>query len=128
MQRRAPIDPISLWLHGVGHDGQRRCATAPAAAPQPRRADVHCARSSRAAFPHAKFAGFTAMTGGHAGPPPLASAPARHIPVLVGEVIANLAPHDGGVYIDGTFGARGYTAALLAAARTEVIRIDPDPP
>jgi 16S rRNA (cytosine1402-N4)-methyltransferase len=77
------------------------------------------------------------MTGGDPGPLAAAGAPARHIPVLLREVIANLAPqdggeysggeHDGGVYIDGTFGAGGYTAAILAAANTEVIGIDRDP-
>jgi 16S rRNA (cytosine1402-N4)-methyltransferase len=67
------------------------------------------------------------MTGGaleEAGP---AGGPPRHIPVLLREVIANLAPHDGGVYIDGTFGAGGYTAAVLAACDTRVIAIDRDP-
>jgi 16S rRNA (cytosine1402-N4)-methyltransferase len=67
------------------------------------------------------------MTGDDPGPPAMAGAPARHIPVLLGEVIANLAPHDGDVYIDGTFGAGGYTAAILAAADTRVIGIDRDP-
>jgi 16S rRNA (cytosine1402-N4)-methyltransferase len=57
----------------------------------------------------------------------MAGAPARHIPVLLREVIANLAPHDGGVYVDGTYGAGGYSAAILAAANTEVVGIDRDP-
>jgi 16S rRNA (cytosine1402-N4)-methyltransferase len=66
------------------------------------------------------------MTGGDTGPP-AAAAPLRHVPVLLREVIASLAPHDGGVYIDGTFGAGGYTAAILAAAHAQVVGIDRDP-
>ena len=52
---------------------------------------------------------------------------ARHLPVLLDEVVAHLAPHDGGVYVDGTFGAGGYTRAILEAAQTNVIAIDRDP-
>jgi len=58
--------------------------------------------------------------------PASAAAPARHVPVLLRQVIEHLAPHDGGVYIDGTFGAGGYTAAILGAADTRVIGIDRD--
>ncbi|MCK6628502.1 MAG: 16S rRNA (cytosine(1402)-N(4))-methyltransferase RsmH [Anaerolineae bacterium] len=39
-----------------------------------------------------------------------------HQSVLLAEVIAALQPHPGGVYIDGTVGAGGHTAALLAAS------------
>jgi 16S rRNA (cytosine1402-N4)-methyltransferase len=67
------------------------------------------------------------MTGGDGGQADVAGGPARHIPVLRGAVIAQLAPHDGGVYVDGTFGAGGYAAAILAAADTAVIGIDRDP-
>jgi 16S rRNA (cytosine1402-N4)-methyltransferase len=51
---------------------------------------------------------------------------ASHVPVLLRQVIDHLAPRDGGVYIDGTFGAGGYTAAILSAAATRVIGIDRD--
>ena len=67
------------------------------------------------------------MTDGEGGQAEAAGGPARHIPVLCGAVIAQLAPHDGGVYIDGTFGAGGYAAAILAAADTAVVGIDRDP-
>ncbi len=50
-----------------------------------------------------------------------------HIPVLMREVVAALAPRDGGIYVDGTFGRGSYTRALLSAANTKVIAIDRDP-
>ena len=51
---------------------------------------------------------------------------APHIPVLLDEVIAGLAPMPGETHVDGTFGAGGYTRALLAAG-TRVIAFDRDP-
>lgn len=50
-----------------------------------------------------------------------------HIPVLLNEVMEALSPQDGEIYIDGTFGAGGYTRALLEAADCAVIAIDRDP-
>jgi len=50
-----------------------------------------------------------------------------HIPVLRDEAIALLAPRDGGIYLDGTFGGGGYTASLLVAATCTVWAIDRDP-
>ncbi len=52
---------------------------------------------------------------------------APHFPVLLNEVIAHLAPQDGDVFVDGTFGAGGYSRAILAAADCQVIAIDRDP-
>ncbi len=49
-----------------------------------------------------------------------------HIPVLLTEVLAGLEPKDGAVYVDGTFGAGGYTRAILSAATCHVIAIDRD--
>jgi 16S rRNA (cytosine1402-N4)-methyltransferase len=67
------------------------------------------------------------MTTGHdAGNPDVGGGPARHIPVLVRPVIEFLAPKHGGTYVDGTFGAGGYTRAILAVAGTRVIGIDRD--
>jgi len=51
----------------------------------------------------------------------------RHIPVLMNEVVDAIAPRDGGRYLDGTFGAGGYTTALLDRADCRVIAIDRDP-
>jgi 16S rRNA (cytosine1402-N4)-methyltransferase len=52
---------------------------------------------------------------------------ARHVPVLLREVVAALAPQDGAVFVDGTFGAGGYSTALLEAADCTVWGIDRDP-
>jgi 16S rRNA (cytosine1402-N4)-methyltransferase len=50
-----------------------------------------------------------------------------HIPVLLAEVIAALKPHDDGLYLDGTFGAGGYTEAMLRSAACRVVALDRDP-
>ena len=52
---------------------------------------------------------------------------ARHIPVLLDPVLQNLQPQDHALYIDGTFGAGGYSRAILAAADCRVLAIDRDP-
>ena len=50
-----------------------------------------------------------------------------HTPVMLQEVLTALAPQDGCVYVDGTFGAGGYTRAILNAAACKVYGIDRDP-
>jgi len=50
-----------------------------------------------------------------------------HIPVMMAEVLDALAPVENETYIDGTFGAGGYTSAILNAADCNVIAIDRDP-
>lgn len=50
-----------------------------------------------------------------------------HVPVMLPEVLRLLVPHAGGVYLDGTFGGGGYTAAFLEAAPCTVWAIDRDP-
>jgi 16S rRNA (cytosine1402-N4)-methyltransferase len=63
-------------------------------------------------------------------PPDRVEAPfagGEHIPVLLEEVLAALAPRDDATYVDGTFGAGGYSAALLAAACCRVLGLDRDP-
>ena len=50
-----------------------------------------------------------------------------HIPVMLDEVLDGLALRDGGAYVDGTFGAGGYSRAILGAADTTLWAIDRDP-
>lgn len=52
---------------------------------------------------------------------------APHRPVLLQEVIEALSPRDGAIYVDGTFGAGGYSRAILDAAHCTVFAIDRDP-
>lgn len=52
---------------------------------------------------------------------------APHVPVLVNEVIAALALHETATAVDGTFGAGGYTRAMLSAGAGRVIGFDRDP-
>ena len=51
----------------------------------------------------------------------------KHFPVMLPEVLHYLAPRDGEVYVDATFGNGGYTEAVLKAAQCKVIAIDRDP-
>jgi 16S rRNA (cytosine1402-N4)-methyltransferase len=46
---------------------------------------------------------------------------------MLAEVLAAIAPREGGIYVDGTFGAGGYAGALLDAAPCKVYGIDRDP-
>jgi 16S rRNA (cytosine1402-N4)-methyltransferase len=50
-----------------------------------------------------------------------------HISVLLNEVLDVLQPRDGAVYLDGTFGAGGYSRAILEAADCKLYAIDRDP-
>lgn len=50
-----------------------------------------------------------------------------HYPVMLDEVLKHLSPKDGEVYVDGTFGAGGYSKAFLESANCTVIAIDRDP-
>lgn len=51
-----------------------------------------------------------------------------HIPVLLPEVVKALGPHEGGIYVDGTFGAGGYSRGILAASPgARVFAVDRDP-
>ena len=50
-----------------------------------------------------------------------------HLPVMLHEVLAGIAPREGETILDGTFGAGGYSRALLQAARCQVVALDRDP-
>jgi len=50
-----------------------------------------------------------------------------HRPVMLPEVLEVLNPRNGGIYVDGTFGAGGYSRALLDAADCTVWGVDRDP-
>jgi 16S rRNA (cytosine1402-N4)-methyltransferase len=50
----------------------------------------------------------------------------RHIPVLGREAVEMLKLRDGGIYVDATFGAGGYSRAILDIPGTRVIGIDRD--
>jgi len=68
------------------------------------------------------------MTGRGDGSPGAAGGLTRHVPVLLAEVCEALQVARGGVFVDGTFGAGGYTAAFLDAhPGNRVVAIDRDP-
>ena len=56
-----------------------------------------------------------------------AGAAGGHRPVMLREVLEVLDPRAGGIYVDGTFGAGGYSRALLDAADCTVWGVDRDP-
>jgi 16S rRNA (cytosine1402-N4)-methyltransferase len=56
----------------------------------------------------------------------MADPAAPHVPVLLTPLLAAVAPVEG-VWLDGTFGAGGYSRGLLAAGAARVIGVDRDP-
>lgn len=64
---------------------------------------------------------------GRGGGNPADGGPAPHVPVLLAEVLAALKPQKGEIFLDGTFGAGGYTRGILEAADCKVIALDRDP-
>ena len=68
--------------------------------------------------PHRRRLGLGSSTEAHSAP---------HVPVLLTEVLEALGPVDGGTYADGTFGAGGYSRAILQRADCRVLAIDRDP-
>lgn len=51
----------------------------------------------------------------------------EHVPVLLGEMLVALDVRSGGTYLDATFGAGGYSRAILQAGAGRVFAIDRDP-
>lgn len=52
---------------------------------------------------------------------------APHVPVLLDEVMDAIAPVEGAVVVDGTYGAGGYARAALSAGAARLIAFDRDP-
>lgn len=50
-----------------------------------------------------------------------------HIPVMLNEMLANLAPKDDEFYLDCTFGAGGYSEAILESRDCYITALDRDP-
>src|SRR5258708_18422812 len=69
---------------------------------------------------------FPLFTAVRAGRPGMNPASPRNVPVLGRQAIEMLRPRDGGIYVDATFGAGGYSRAILDTAGTQVIGIDRD--
>jgi 16S rRNA (cytosine1402-N4)-methyltransferase len=59
--------------------------------------------------------------------PAAPAAEARHAPVLLAEVMDALAVAPGETHVDGTFGAGGYTRAMLGSGAARIFAFDRDP-
>lgn len=66
------------------------------------------------------------MMAGRGIGPDAAGGLASHLPVMLREVLLHLAPREGGIYLDATFGAGGYSRGILEAANCKVVAIDRD--
>ncbi|PVB61618.1 16S rRNA (cytosine(1402)-N(4))-methyltransferase RsmH [Labrenzia sp. 011] len=66
------------------------------------------------------------MALGDKDAPLAAGGPGRHVPVLLTEVLKWLDPQPGEIIVDGTFGAGGYSRAILERGAT-VLGVDRDP-
>jgi 16S rRNA (cytosine1402-N4)-methyltransferase len=62
------------------------------------------------------------MTAGRPGP----VGPVGHVPVLTAEVLRQLRPERGGLFLDCTVGLGGHSQALLEAGATRIIGLDRD--
>ena len=51
---------------------------------------------------------------------------AKHRPVMLSQLLSILTPQHGGTFIDCTFGAGGYSSAILKYPNTNVLAIDRD--
>ncbi|MDD1520588.1 16S rRNA (cytosine(1402)-N(4))-methyltransferase RsmH [Bradyrhizobium sp. WBAH42] len=113
--RQIPLGTPGLWpgTAGLGnHAGQGLCRGTAATRNDSRRYGLVRPRSRLGIGPGGRQA--------------LRMSTAPHIPVLGREAIAHLAPREGGVYVDATFGAGGYSRAILEVPGTRLIAIDRD--
>ena len=60
-------------------------------------------------------------------PTPAPIGDALHTPVMLAEVLEALQPAADEIYVDGTFGAGGYTRAILESSTCKVVALDRDP-
>ncbi len=115
LARRGLGHPFAIW-----ESGRFRARTGGS-----HRRGAHCKEAARLRESGGRSARGTGMMAGSDGPA-VAGGPARHVPVLARPALELLNVRDGGIYIDGTFGAGGYTGAILATADAQVIGIDRD--
>src|SRR5262249_26021928 len=120
LRRRGPHHPADGADRACGHRRARRLRR-----PRQHLRDLGSFRPRRL---QGRGASARAGEGPHLAAPRggCMSAP-RHRPVLLAEVLQLLAPRDGGIYVDGTFGAGGYSRAILESADCRVVGIDRDP-
>ena len=57
---------------------------------------------------------------------PHTSLEGKHLPVMLDEVLEICSSNSGGIFMDCTFGAGGYSKALLKLQQTKIIAIDRD--
>src|ERR1700742_1041522 len=104
---------LSPGLRGIGATRRRHFV------PKSAERVVNSRRNGPVRCHFRKFAGARARGG-------RMSASVPHIPVLGREAVEALHVRDGGVYVDATFGAGGYSRMILATSGTRVIGIDRD--
>src|SRR4030095_15345066 len=69
---------------------------------------------------------FPFSTPARTGGAHMTASDSRHISVLGREAVEWLTPRAGGIFVDATFGAGGYSRAILDISGTKVIGIDRD--
>src|SRR4029453_13199802 len=69
---------------------------------------------------------FPFSTPARTGGAHMTASDSRHISVLGREAVEWLTPRAGGIFVDATFGAGGYSRAILEVPGTRVIGIDRD--